>query len=697
MPATRVRAFRVIPFVAFLLAACGDDPSNPDIDTGTGNPPGEEIAAEVRVAALEEVEEAVGGILAQDIAPAEQNAAIAAYLETRAEFRDVGVDTETSTVWAVFTDGRGLIIPNNLTLGMDTLSTASGRPALRAGDAARVPAGSAVPAGPAPSRAYAAAAVGDPAELPHSRKARLLSTFPAGYAFGDEGAPVRARMAEMLDSAGWEVTSGGADMSTVAALRSVAGDGFFYFNTHGSAGEMYSGARMPTFALQTSSVVTAAMDNDPQMRADFVKHRLVYMTADYGGSEADSGTVDTRYAITPEFVLHYMEFSQNSVIIFAACFSTNPTSEPTEMVNAFRAKGASVVIGWTKKVNAWDAWHMSMFLVDRMTGANLYEPEPSAHRPFPLQPVLDYMHELGIDESNDGVLRVVGPTSGAGFGLLRPTIERIQIDTAASAGGTLKIYGSFGSDPGAANRSVYIRDNAVIPLDVIAWTPDSIRVRPIDDKDAAGFSGDVVVVSRQRESNPRRLYAWQGTTYYRLDSSGSLQLEINADFVGRFDPDSVRSAPGDAAVANTHPQVFRVNPRPEVEARFTASGSAPTPDGCTMTWSGAGAISSADSTAERYYVFDARLDPAERELDLRQMIVLDTEGLISSCDASFAGPVVFTALMFAEAGAASLTVQVDEQWHLQAREWSFTSGEGGAVFRWPAASPSPAYDPTLPN
>jgi hypothetical protein len=696
MPTLR-RAF-VLPLVLGVLVACGDDPSSPI--GGEGEP----MEPQQRIAVLAAVTDRVNQLAGQHGDPGSLNAAIAAWLGTRREFAQVGIEGET--VWAVFEDGRGLVIPSNLVLGDST--GGSGGSAVVAQRGGAVPGGSApTPAPPAPSlappptfpHATSGAAASTPAELPESRRARLLHTFSGTTEFARGSVKAIAEMSLMLQEGGWQVTSGGAESSTVEALRGVSGDGFFYLNTHGAPGQTWYNRQIKgVFALQSSSIVTLLGETDAQTKADLDAGRLVYMIANASGAEGSGWwSSDMRYAITTDFVTHYMSFSSNAVVFLNACDSGRAHPVTEAMAAAFRAKGAGVTLGWTAVVRGWLAWEAAKMLVDRMIGANRFEPEPSAHRPFPLDAVLDHMEARGRRGNDTVWLSVMGSPSA----LLRPSIMRVRIDTLFSTGtGQLVVYGAFGSDPGAANRRVFIRDGGEVTLTVTSWTPDSIRVLPILDQQARGFHGDVVVEVRGRPSNPRRLHAWYGTATYRIRGPGTLEVRFDMDVVGRFDPDSVRRRPGAPAEANVGLQVFEVNPTPpypDVQARWTASGSSPSPDCGTITWSGSGSTLSSQVTADRAYIFQGALDPVAERFILRRMQVQATAGYTITCGQGGQVPAFFSSSMFLSPGTTDIYLRYDvdpRTWRVIGRTHPLPGDELTLTFDWPEMQPMPVYNPS---
>ncbi|HEX6587563.1 MAG TPA: hypothetical protein VF039_00960 [Longimicrobiales bacterium] len=692
---SKLRVFPLFALVAWLGVAACDDPSNPDPDPDP-DPIGEEISPDERMEAFGAIHAELEALIAAHDDPAAQNEAIAAYLETRAEFREVGVDSAASTVWAVFTDGRGLIIPNNLRLGVDSFDVAASR-------AAPAP----VPAALARARAYhdraavrsaaggaslagAANLAWNATEMPTATRARLVHSFSAGTAFGDGAAQAIGRIRPLLEEAGWSVVTGGA---SVAELRAITGgDGYFYINTHGGPGATWDNVRLPTFALQTGTVVTLFGETDSLTDADLDAGRLVYMWGDYDGS-ADNiiPRIDLRYAITPKFVQHYMSFAPGAVVILNACYSGNPKAEPNDMVQAFRSKGASVVLGWTQLVNAYDAWHAAAYLTDRLAGANMYHAETSLHRPFGLDPVLEHMADENIDKSNGGYLRAIGPTSGAGFGILRPTIERLVMDTAMiPAGGlpfgALTVHGTFGADPGAANRRVFVRAGGEHALQVLRWSPDSLKVMPATDPLDPGFVGDVVVEVRGIESNPRRLNGWLSVARYTMATEGTLQYEIEMEIAGRFDVDSIREKPGEAPRPNHDVHVFRSLPYPELEARWNASGEAVLDD-CTLVWSGSETILSTEPSSDESYIFHAEFDPARQKITVRSMQVSDVTGYSQTCGAGQGG-ISFTLLQYAT-GQSDIYQEFDvsDAWNLQTRTLTIGADPTTLTFRWPDAAP----------
>jgi hypothetical protein len=644
------------------------------------------ITDEQRFASLEALESKLEDLSAANLSRDAFNHAVAEWLAARAEFEASGIDP-SSSIWARFRDGRLLIIANNLDPEPDSVA---------AGNVL-----SAVPRSTAPFPQEAPAAAGTP-QLPATAQARLIQTFDANSHFGRGGQEAIQEMAAALTEAGYTVRTGGNDAS-VEGLRSIAGDGFFYINTHGGKGESRLGVTLNVYALQTSTVANIVRDLYPGIRRDLDAGRVVYMTANTSRTLLGREIWDTRYAITHLFVAEYWSFAANSIAFINACESAHEADVPSAFVAAMHAKDVGAYLGWTRAVGDQIAWRAARYFTDRMLGANRYLPETVPQRPFELELVLRNMLNRGYlrhDANNSNL--VLRRDSASDAGLLRPSIMRLAPDTTLGVAdliGTMMIHGQFGPDslPG---RRVIVRDRGQeVPLSILAWTPDSIRVRLNLRASDPGFSGDVVVTSHGRKSNPRRLLAYHGTMVYTLTALGSQTLRVEMDLLARYDPDLVRSAPGEEPRPQTAPLVSRANlPAPFAEARWAASGTGW--DGyhdCAISWSGSGTISAGTDGVS--YVYGGHLNPAARTLastfdagTVRQKGYTETwvcpdetfqeRQSVWAYSSDFQGP---------EDG--SIPMQADHTWHILGGTRTRAITEGTVTLRWSTISPVPAFDP----
>jgi hypothetical protein len=633
-------------------------------------PPGP-LTPDSRMAAISAVEDRYSELLRQGLAPAAIAEALAASLRQRPEFAAVGLD-ETLNVWAEFTDGRLLIVSNNVIPTDDEPA-----PAL----AARPPEAE------SQARAWSAST-----SLPTPATARILHTFGGEPAvqntvnqlrawFGDASVGYTVRPAPPGDSAG------------VESLRTVSGDGFLYLNAHG--GRAVTRAGDSIYSIQSATRVTPALDS--LYGKDLDSARLAYHTEKNG---LPNGATDTRYGITQHFVTRYMGFGANSVVFLNVCWSTNAAAEPRALVAALHAKGARAVLGWSRNVRASHGLTAARYFADRVLGANRFKPESVPQRPFDVEQVLQDMgnKRLATDDSTGAQLLLRrNPAGGPDAAILRPSIARLAFDSTLTTNyGSLVVHGSFGPDPRPEGSVVMVGGGREVPLMVLAWTPDSIRVLPKREASEAGFAGDVVVVSRGRRSNPRRLMAWNGNLLYTWRPAGSITVRIQLGLVVRFDPDRVRTVPGMTPMAGleqpTRSQFHFA------EAHWDASGSAPATDQdgnpCTLTASGSGTVRSNQSVATAHYSHRGDFDPLARTLSIAHLVVVRPGAALSGC-----GEVVYLAVDFGTGFISGpgnpLVMGMDGAWRLVGDRR--TGVHASYALEWPSIAPFPAYDPDQPK
>ena len=209
---------------------------DPGPGSGGGVPgagaPGTAVSAAQRVAALDDVAAAVAALLpAGDDSPRFDSAELVRRLQTHPAFRRVGVSDRMQNVWATFTDGVALVVPNNLApLPGAAPAAAPPGPTARALSARR--------------RALADGGDDLPALLvqPQFRQINTLGEVPLSASLaaahlcadfvGPDTLPALRRMAlargfKMPQGTDDAVLTEGTD-SGLAALRPVDGDGVFF-------------------------------------------------------------------------------------------------------------------------------------------------------------------------------------------------------------------------------------------------------------------------------------------------------------------------------------------------------------------------------------------------------------------------------------------------------------------------------------
>ena len=516
--------FALFLCTAMLIAACsGDNGTAPPTDDDDDDGGGGTVTSADTLRLL--TTNAVAAQLDQWAGlPADTIATRAvAFLETRSNIKDAGITQGSTTVWAVFKDGVSLIIPNNreTSTAADTLIDAAivSTPNLTAAPRRTIPAGrDMVRAMRVPESAL---------EIPVSAKFRALN--PIGTCHVDP-----LPMVKKLLRAGHYVNAGGS--ATVEGLALVQGDGVFYINTHGGVG--FDGNAVPYYALWTATpfdAITFGLYTDMLKAGELAV--VVEMTNDAQGNCVNLAHL----GITAIFVKKYMSFGKNSLVILDACDSGK--SSAASMREAFKAKGASVVVGWTDRITAGFAYASTKYLLDRLLGVNIVSPENPKQRAFNIDQVRADMAKKNLvdDPVHHAVLTVFHLRDD--FGLLAPTIQFVSLEENGLRG-RLFIAGIFGTDPGEGNRSVTINGQ---PLDNIEWYPTEIDCDIPDT--GSNASGTIVVKvgtgANARESNPVNITEWKGDLIYERDDPGSHTAQMTLTVRFRADIHDFRDEPGE--------------------------------------------------------------------------------------------------------------------------------------------------------
>ncbi|MEW5796868.1 MAG: hypothetical protein AB1772_10985, partial [Candidatus Zixiibacteriota bacterium] len=238
---------------------------------------------------------------------------LAAYLNTIPDIDSAGV-IDSVSVWAWFTDGRIISVPNNR---FPSGSASNNESWVDSELETSVPIGFEIPDRRFPDLVDPLAEdvlprVAAPAydyDLPSSIQARVVSTLGTGcFAIG---API---IKSLLENHGYVTVP---STGSVTSLFSVVDDGIYYIDAHGGGCMGRDGARH--LAVWTATTVGASADS--AYRTQLNRNELVYMQA--MDRDPSSGTCRShrRYAYTGRFVAQYMYFVPNSYIFINACYS----------------------------------------------------------------------------------------------------------------------------------------------------------------------------------------------------------------------------------------------------------------------------------------------------------------------------------------------------------------------------------------
>jgi hypothetical protein len=487
------------------------------------------------------------------------------YLDALPNVANVGITEGTTTVWANFNNGFSLIIPNNRepSTQADTLVDAQSlapRSSARSRTAAKhvtIPAG---------RRMMSALRVPD--------KGRELPTVPRFRAVNAIGTchinPLPGIRA-LLTAGHYANANPGAP--TVANLKNVNGDGIFYINSHGGAG--FDKQQNAYYAIWTLDPINiATLGNYKAM----VNRRELVGMLEYSNDAQGNCACVMHYGFTSTFVTAYMSFAKNSLVIVDACHSASGPAGALQQ--AFKSKGASVYVGWSKSVGAGHAYAAMKYLLDRILGLNLISPEDPEQRAFNIYDVRDDMAahtSLLIDPQNGSTLTVVQLVDD--FGLLTPSIQFLSPDD-NGVQSRLIIAGIFGTDPGEGNRSVTINDT---PLDNVSWYPTEIQCDIPES--GSNASGTVVVTvgtgATARKSNPVNLTEWIGELTYDRDDPNDMAAQMKVRVRILADIHSFRDFPGEPPFETT----VLFGPARDTRVSMTTSGAYEEVLGnCTDRW-----------------------------------------------------------------------------------------------------------------
>lgn len=541
------------------LAACGgggdgspgDGSNGPGGGAGGGGGGGTPVDDAVRAAAIAAVEDHCRTLAQQEgLTPLAFVEAVAAKLRTDPAYVEVGVDADTLCAWGMFADGRIHVIANN-----HTPQRASGATA-------------------ATSTRREALAAGALSEVPGAATARVMQSFGPMF----DGADVVTDVVGWLREKGWQVPHGAEQEARLSTLRGLQGQGYFYINTHGGAftPTLFPGSGQVMYAIQSSTLVSPAQEALEETIADMAARRLTYFTASNGdllfGRWPDW---DTRYGITSNFVDTYWKFADDSVVIINACSSarTNDSKWAAGFVFACHKAGAGLYLGWDNTVAPVGAYRAARYFTDRMLGANKFQPESPAQRPFPWDAVMGDMQKksLHIDPGEGAVFLALPNPASTAKQLLAPTIRHLEVSEYMDE---LRLVGRFGSKVGEVTVDGHKRT-------IRTWEPERIVVDL--PRTGSGSRGAVQVTVRGVRSNLRQLTEWTiplDYTYVVMEQFG-LKIDGPGTIRLRADVGASRDVPGEPPLQSLR---YAYDTR-DSQIPLTARGSFPTPK-CTLIWTG---------------------------------------------------------------------------------------------------------------
>ena len=555
------------PFLVYGVVVDGGTPGSGRSDDGAFVSQSVEAPPDSpEIAAIRRVEAKYLELLAQGTRRLDLVRAIEQFMATLPEYEVTGVVEEGLTAYGIFRSGRAHIVGDNREFD----------------------------AGPAPQPPPAATGRLQPlagkTELPQTPWARLLHSF-GDTLFTQE--PIYDIASWLEDPGGYGIRPGKRGDARLSVLRTIAGDGFLYFNTHGGP---YRKTRASTgqyfFSLQSSTLATTVADRQAEIKADLDAGFLTYFTEKNFRQHFVRGVlvddVDTRYGITAEFVnVHWGPLSPDSIIFVNACYGGrtdggalgNQAAAKT-FVEACLGKGADVYFGWSDLANSGTCYDTVRYFVDRLIGAKKFMPETPDQRAFPWELVYQDLQRAGLaHDGKTGADLIAFPRGGDDSVILDSSIRELQVNEYDE---TLVIKGTFGTRRGKVTIGP-----GELAMDIKSWDWDTIVCNL--DRTGPRANGDVMVQVQGangawRKSNVHQLTEWNIPLHYFwpavLDIAG-LKIEGTGKLRFRADVGSYREKPHDPPVFPYRGMV----PTKDSSLPLTASGTG-TSDGCTATLAG---------------------------------------------------------------------------------------------------------------
>ena len=567
------------PFLSYAVVVDGGIPQSRSDDGAYVIPDVQEPPASAELSAIRSVEAKGMTLLGQGVKRLDYVRAMESYMATLPAYSVTGVDEPSLTAYGVFPDGRLHLVTENREFD-------------------DIPPSASV----AHSR-YGLATT----ELPGSGWAGLLQSF-GETRFTQE--PVYDLAAMLESPGGYAIRPGRNGDARLSTLRTVSGDGFFYFNTHGGrAFKTKDGSGRGFFSLQSSTLVTAGTEALPEIVADLQAGRLTYFTAPNFNTVIDPRTgnqvdeVDTRFGITGDFVQAYWNFASDSIVFLNACWSayTADPEGPQDFIDACWGAGAGVYFGWDKPANSGTCFNTVRYFVDRLIGANKFMKENPDQRAFPWELVYDDMKSEGLThDRRTGADLVPFPRPGSNSILFDPSIKELLVN---EWDGTLILRGYFGSRPGRVQVGTK-------ELSGCTWKHDEIQC--VLPPTGPGSNGDAYVevpgvLGRYRKSNVRQLTEWAvELKYLWTDAYGSVGWRIEGSGILRYrgDVGGYRLQPGKTPEL----PIRAMWPTKDSSLRLNASGVSSS--GCTHSLSGTVA-------------FQAETNPPPQTFSLVQALKVD--------------------------------------------------------------------------
>ncbi len=580
---------------------------------GTGSA-GSPVSAAQRAAALDAVTAAVSALASTTTGgPRLDAVALAQQLVSMPAFHRVGVSARMGNVWARFTDGRSLVVVNNLQPGPNA---AGASPAMPAGTRAR-----------ARARTLNArpAALSDGPDMPallvqtQYRQLDMLGSVPrsgaveAAHLCRDwvDGSTLPAlRLMAMgrglsLPPSQRAVPPDNGSDNGVEGLREVSGDGVFFITA--------CAAEVGSHDAPTTVICTATPHNDAneaRYAAELGSGALAYAVSWHGAG--NSWQPHKCLAITPAFpALAGWSFPTECIAIL----NLTGGSVLAEWGSALRSAGLRNLFTWDKPV----PWQRMLAFADDLLqielgtnnfdGSAVRQQTPPRLRGYGVGATVEYLlnRRLADDAGGKGQAVYLPETDPAGYAsVLVPTIDYVTINEDDPY---IELVGQFGREQGSAKTpEVCVGGLPVKPSEPLlaradglltggdtasrrAWRGDGIQAGLRRNHLARG--GYVQVINGDRWSNAVQITFWEIPITVTSTITGGLTLQMTVTLTLRADVRGYRLQP-DGDRWNGNP-MRSLGTSADSRASFTASGEIAQTvgrDTTTISWSGSGGVAS---------------------------------------------------------------------------------------------------------
>lgn len=584
-------------------SGAGDFEGSGVAGAGTAGAP---VSAAQRVEALDVVTAVLSSLVSTAAGgPRVDALALARQLQAMTAFHRVGISTRMGNVWARFTDGRSLVIANNL------------QPAASATGAA--------PPMPAGARAQALAArsgrLGAGLDLPALltqrpyRQLDMLGRVPPSSAVEaahlcQDGVDAATLPSLRLMAVGRGLTlpesqrvqppDQGYD-NGVDGLRDIAGDGVFFITA--CAAEV-GGTEAPTTVICTATPHTAG--NEAVYASELGSGALVYAVSWRGADTAWQPFACL--AMTPDFpTLSHWSFPTECIAIL----NLTGGSVLAEWSNALRGAGLHNVFTWDKPV----PWQRMLAFADDLIqielgsnnfdGSQVRQQTPPRLRAYGVGATTGYLVGRGLANDAGGAIQAAYLPENTPSGYVSVLVPTIDYATINENEPYIELVGQFGHAQGAQSE-VRVGGTPATPGEplmaradglmgggdtaaTLVWRGDLVQARLRPEHLARG--GYVQLLNGDRWSNLLQFTFWEIPIVVTTSITGGLTLQMTVTLSLRADVRGYRLQPDGDRWAGSALRIM--NTSADSHASFTASGEISQTEGrdtTTISWSGSGNV-----------------------------------------------------------------------------------------------------------